>query len=152
MGLRQQLAEAMKTALKAKETKRLSAIRLMLAAIQERDVAARTQDISDEEILSVLTKMVKQREESATTYANANRPELAQSERDEIGVIREFLPKAMDEGQAQAAVAAVIAETQASSMKDMGKVMAALKERYAGQMDFAKASAAVKALLSAPKT
>jgi uncharacterized protein YqeY len=138
----------MKAALKAREAKRLSAIRLMLAAIQERDVAARTQDISDDEILSVLAKMVKQREEAAATYDGASRPELAAGERDEIVVIREFLPKQMGAEEAKAAAQSLIAELGASSMKDMGKVMAALKERYAGQMDFGKASAMVKDLLA----
>ena len=151
MGLRQQLNEAMKTALKAKETKRLSAIRLILAAIQERDVAARTQDISDEEIRTVLAKMVKQREESAATYDGAGRPELAAGERGEIVVIREFMPKPMGGDEAKAAIAAAIAAVGAASMKDMGKVMAVLRERYAGQMDFAMASAAVKEALSVPK-
>jgi uncharacterized protein YqeY len=151
MGLRQQLNEAMKTALKAKETKRLSAIRLILAAIQERDVAARTQDISDEEIRTVLAKMVKQREESAATYDGAGRPELAAGERGEIVVIREFMPKPMGADEAKAAIATAIAAVGAASMKDMGKVMAVLKERYAGQMDFATASAAVKEALSVPK-
>jgi uncharacterized protein YqeY len=151
MGLRQQLNEAMKTALKAKETKRLSAIRLILAAIQERDVAARTQDISDEEIRTVLAKMVKQREESAATYDGAGRPELAAGERGEIVVIREFMPKPMGADEAKAAIATAIAAVGAASMKDMGKVMAVLKDRYAGQMDFATASAAVKEALSVPK-
>ena len=146
MGLRATLTDAMKAALKAKDTKRLSAVRLILAAIQERDVAARTQDISDDEILGLLAKMVKQREESA------GRPELAEGERGEIAVIREFMPKQMDANEAKAAIASVIAETGASSMKDMGKVMAALKERYAGTMDFGKASATVKELLATPKT
>jgi uncharacterized protein YqeY len=148
MGLRQQLSEAMKAALKAKEAKRLSAIRLMLAAIQEKDVAARTQDISDEEILSVLAKMVKQREESAAMYDGANRPELAVKEREEIAVIREFQPQQMGAEEAKAAAQGVIAELNAASPKDIGKVMAALKERYAGRMDFGKASGLVKELLT----
>jgi uncharacterized protein len=151
MGLRQQLTDAMKTALKAKQAQRLSAIRLMLAAIQERDVAARTQDISDDEIVSLLAKMVKQREEAAATYEGAGRPELAAKERDEIAVIREFQPKQMSAEEAKAAVAKVVAELGAASIKDMGKVMAALKERYAGQMDFGKASGMVKDALTAPK-
>jgi uncharacterized protein YqeY len=151
MGLRQQLSDAMKAALKAKETQRLSAIRLILAAIQEKDVAARTQDISDDEILSLLARMVKQREESAATYDGANRPELAAKERDEIAVIREFLPQQMAPDEAKAAAQGVIAELGASSPKDMGKVMAALKERYAGRMDFGKASGLVKELLATPK-
>jgi uncharacterized protein YqeY len=148
MGLRQQLTEAMKAALKAKEAKRLSAIRLMLAAIQEKDVAARTQDISDDEIVSLLAKMVKQREESAVMYDGANRPELAVKEREEIAVIREFQPQQMGAEEAKAAAQGVIAELNAASPKDMGKVMAALKERYAGRMDFGKASGLVKELLT----
>ena len=148
MGLRQQLNEAMKAALKAKDTKRLSAVRLILAAIQEKDVAARTQDISDDEILAVMAKMVKQREEAAATYEGAGRAELAAGERHEITVIRDFLPKQMGADEAKAAVQTVIAELGAGSIKDMGKVMAALKERYAGQMDFAKASATVKEALT----
>jgi hypothetical protein len=152
LGLRQQLSEAMKTALKAKETKRLSAIRLMLAAIQSQGIAVKNENLSDEEILGVLAKMIKQREDSAATYDQGGRPELAAGERDEIVVIREFMPKQMGEGDAKAAIAAVIADVGATSMKDMGKVMAALKERYAGQMDFGKGSATVKELLATPKT
>jgi uncharacterized protein len=148
MGLRQQLTEAMKAALKARETNRLSAIRLILAGIQERDVAARTQDISEDEILSLLAKMVKQREESAATYEGAGRPELAAKERDEIAVIREFQPKQMGADEAKAAVQKLVSELGAASIKDMGKVMAALKERYAGQMDFGKASGMVKEALT----
>jgi hypothetical protein len=93
--------------------------------------------------------MIKQREESATTYDSGNRPELAQAEREEIGIIQEFLPKQMSEAEVGAAAKAVIAEIGATSMKDMGKVIGALKERYAGQMDFAKASGLVKGLLTA---
>ena len=124
-------------------------------ALKDRDIAGRTAEsregISDDEILSLLAKLIKQREDSIALYEKGGRPELAAAERDEIAVIREFMPKQMDEAEAKAAIAAVIAETGAASMKDMGRVMAVLKERFAGKMDFAKASAAVKELLSAPK-
>jgi uncharacterized protein len=150
MALRERLTEHMKLAMKAKDARRLSAIRLMLAAIQQQDIATRS-DISDDDVLTVLARMIKQREESAATYDSGGRPELAQGERDEIVVIREFMPKQMSADETSAAVKEAISATGAASMKDMGKVMAALKERYAGQMDFAKASAAVKDLLSPPK-
>jgi uncharacterized protein YqeY len=151
MALRERLSEAMKAAMKAKETKRLSAVRLMLAAIQQQEIQTKQASISDEETLTVLARMIKQREESAATYDSGGRPELAQGERDEITVIREFMPQQLGADQIAAAAKETIAATGASSMKDMGKVMAALKERYSGQMDFAKASAQVKELLSSPK-
>jgi uncharacterized protein len=150
MALRERLTEQMKLAMKAKNAPRLSAIRLMLDAVQKQDIATRS-DISDDDVLTVLARMIKQREESAATYDSGGRPELAQGERDEIVVIREFMPKQMSADETSAAVKEAIATTGAASMKDMGKVMAALKERYAGQMDFAKASAAVKDLLTPPK-
>ena len=137
--------------MRAKNAPRLSAIRLMLAGIQQQDIATRS-DISDDDVLTVLARMIKQREESAATYDTGGRPELAKAERDEIVVIREFMPKQMSADEAKEAVKAAIAVSGAASMTDMGKVMAALKERYAGQMDFAKASATVKDLLSAPKS
>jgi hypothetical protein len=151
MGLRERFTEAMKAAMRAKDAPRLSAIRMMLAAVQQQDIATKS-DISDDDVLTVLARMIKQREESAATYDTGNRPELAKAERDEIIVIREFMPKQMSADETGEAVTAAIASTGAASMKDMGKVMAALKERHAGQMDFAKASAAVKDLLSAPKS
>jgi hypothetical protein len=155
MGLRDTFNTALKEAMKASDRKRTGTLRLVLAALKERDIAGRTEDsregISDDEILSLLAKLVKQREDSIALYEKGGRPELAAAEREEIAVIREFMPKQMDETEAKAAIAAVIAELGAASMKDMGKVMAALKERFAGKMDFAKASAAVKELLSAPK-
>ena len=150
MALKQRITEAMKAALKAKETKRLSAVRLMLAAIQQQEIVAKN-TISDDEILTVLARMIKQREESAATYDTGGRPELAQGERDEIVVIREFMPQQLGAEETAKAVKETIAAVGAASMKDMGKVMAALKERYSGQMDFAKASAQVKEQLSAPK-
>jgi|SRR5580692_2201529 uncharacterized protein YqeY len=155
MALRERLNESMKDAMRAKDQRRLGTIRLMLAALKDRDIANRTEDsregISDDEILTLLAKMIKQREESAETYDKGGRPELASAERGEIEIIREFMPQQMEADEAKAAASAVIAELGAASMKDMGRVMAALKERYAGQMDFAKASATVKGLLSAPK-
>jgi uncharacterized protein YqeY len=152
MSLRAQLTDAMKEAMKAKDTKRLATVRLMLAALKDRDIAARSETnkelVGDDDILTLLAKMIKQREESATAFDAGNRPELAANERDEIAVIRTFMPAQMDEAAMQDAVAKTIAETGAASIKDMGKVMAALKERYAGQMDFSKASAATKDALS----
>jgi uncharacterized protein YqeY len=152
MSLRPQLTDAMKEAMKAKDTKRLSTVRLILAALKDRDIAARSETnkdlVSDDDILTLLAKMIKQREESATAFDAGNRPELAANERDEIAVIRTFMPAQMDEAAMKDAVAKVIAESGAASIKDMGKVMAVLKERYAGQMDFSKASAATKDALS----
>ena len=150
MGLRQRLTDEMKAAMKAKAARRLSTIRLMMDAVQKQDIATKT-DISDDEVLTVLARMIKQREESAATYDTGGRPELAQGERDEIVIIREFMPKQMSEEESREAVKGAIAAVGAASMKDMGKVMAALKERYTGQMDFGKASALVKELLTPPK-
>jgi uncharacterized protein YqeY len=151
MGLRERFTEEMKAAMRAKNAPRLSTIRLMLDAVQKQEIATRS-DISDDDVLTVLARMIKQREESAATYDTGGRPELAKAEREEIVVIREFMPKQMSADEAEEAVKAAIAASGAASMKDMGKVMAALKERYAGQIDFAKASATVKDLLSAPKS
>ena len=152
MSLRQQLNDAMKEAMKAKDAKRLSTLRLVLAALKDRDIAARTETsrdlLGDDEILSLLAKMIKQREESAVAYDAGKRPELAAGEREEIAIIRSFMPAQMDEAGVEQAAKSVIAELGASSIKDMGKVMAAMKERYAGQMDFARASAIVKARLT----
>jgi len=155
MSLRQKLNDAMKEAMKAKDAKRLATLRLVLAALKDRDIAARTETsrdlLGDDEILSLLAKMIKQRDESATAFDAGNRPELAAGEREEIAIIRSFMPAQMDEAGVQQAAEAIIAELGATSIKDMGKVMAAMKERYAGQMDFARASALVKESLSAPK-
>lgn len=152
MGLRDQLNDSLKTAMKAKDQPRVSTLRMVLAAVKDKDIANRTADsregISDDDLLGLLSKMVKQREESAAAYDAGNRPELAAGERAEIAIIRDFMPKQMDEAAAKAAVEKAIAETGAAAMKDMGKVMALLKERHAGEMDFAKASATAKALLS----
>ncbi len=147
MGLRERFTEEMKAAMRAKEARRLSTIRLMMDAVQKQEIASKA-NISDDEVLTVLARMIKQREESAATYENGGRPELAQAERDEITVIREFMPKQMSADESREAVKAAIAATGAASVKDMGKVMAALKERYTGQMDFGKASGLVKELLT----
>jgi uncharacterized protein YqeY len=152
MSLRAQLTDAMKEAMKAKDAKRLGTVRLILAALKDRDIAARSETsrdlLGDDEILSLLAKMIKQREESATAYDAGNRPELATGEREEIAIIRSFMPAQMDDAAMKETVQKTIAELGAASIKDMGKVMAALKERYAGQMDFSKASAATKDALS----
>jgi hypothetical protein len=126
-------------------------LRLVSAAIKDRDIAARTagkEQATDAELLDLLAKMIKQREESEKIYADAGRAELARQEVEEIAIIREYLPKQLSEKDMQAAIAGAIANTGATSVKDMGKVMAELKARYAGQMDFSKASALVKAKLS----
>ncbi|MBS0281243.1 MAG: GatB/YqeY domain-containing protein [Proteobacteria bacterium] len=155
MSLRQQLNDAMKEAMKAKDAKRLATLRLVLAALKDKDIAARTETsrdlLGDDEILSLLAKMIKQRDESAAAFDAGNRPELAAGEREEIAIIRSFMPAQMDEAGVQQAAQTIIAELGATSIKDMGKVMAAMKERYAGQMDFARASAVIKTALSAPK-
>ena len=155
MSLRQQLNDAMKEAMKSKDAKRLATVRLVLAALKDKDIAARSETsrelLGDDEILSLMAKMIKQREESALAYDAGNRPELAAGEREEIAIIRSFMPAQMDEAGVKQAAQSVIAELGATSIKDMGKVMAAMKERYAGQMDFARASAVVKEKLSTPK-
>ena len=146
--LRQQFNEALKAAMLAKESRAVSTIRLIAAALKDRDIAARpsgNQDgIGDADILSMLQGMIKQRRESIALYEKGNRPDLVKQESEEIAVIERFLPKQMDESAAVAAIGAVIKEIGASSVKDMGRVMAELKTRHAGQMDFAKASALVK--------
>jgi uncharacterized protein YqeY len=152
MALREKLTEAMKDAMKAKDAKRLATVRLMLAALKDKDIAARSETsrelLGDDEILSLLAKMIKQREESAAVYLQGGRPELADNEKAEIVIIRQFMPRQMEEADARAAIAAIIAELGAASVKDMGKVMGALKERYAGRMDFGKASGQVKDALT----
>ena len=140
--------------MKAKDQRRVSTLRLVLAALKDRDIANRSEatreGIGDDEILSLLAKMIKQREESAAAFEAGGRPELAASEREEIMIIREFQPAQMSDTDTRSAVAAAIAETGASAARDMGKVMATLKAHHAGRMDFAKASAIARDLL-APK-
>ena len=146
--MQEQFSEALKAAVKNQDKVRISTLRLITAAIKDRDIAARTADnrdgVSDDEILEILAKMVKQRQESAATYEQAGRLELAEQERSEIIVIEEFMPRQLDEEEMAAAVTAVIEAQAASSLKNMGKVMGALKSQYAGQMDFGKAGALVK--------
>jgi uncharacterized protein YqeY len=140
----------LKDALKAGDKRRISTIRLMQAAIKDRDIAARGAGkgpVNDEEIMQILAKMVKQREESAKIYEEANRLELAEQEREEIAVIRSFLPQQIDDDQVRQLCAKVIADVGADGLRDMGKCMAALKEQYPGRMDFSKASGVVKTLL-----
>jgi uncharacterized protein YqeY len=155
--VRDTITEAVKTAMKSGDKRRLSTLRLVQAAIKDRDIAARVdakgrstgQDKIDEgELLQLLQKMIKQRRESARVYADAGRAELAEQEELEIEIIEEYLPKQMSEAEVATAVSTVIAELGAAGLKDMGRTMATLKERYAGQMDFGKASSVVKATLS----
>ena len=155
--MREQIMDAVKTAMKSGDKRRLSTLRLIQAAIQDRDIAARVDSkgqstghdkIGDAELLQLLQKMIKQRRESAKMYTDAGRTELADQEEAEILIIEEYLPKQMSEDEVAAAVSAVVKELGAASLKDMGRTMAALKERYAGQMDFGKASGVVKACLS----
>jgi uncharacterized protein YqeY len=148
--MRETITAALKHATKAQDKRRMSTLRLVSAAIKDRDIAARTAgktEATDAELLELFAKMIKQREESQKIYADAGRAELAKQESEEIAIIREFLPKQLSEKEMEKAIAAAIAETGAASVKDMGKVMAALKARYAGQMDFAHASALVKTKL-----
>ena len=148
--MRDRLRAETNAAMKAQNKPRLSALRLISAALQERDIAAKAA-IPDQDIPALLQKMIKQRRELHAIYEKAGRTEQAQQEATEIAVIEEFLPKQMGEAEARAAIAAVVKEVGASSPKEMGKVMAALKERYAGQMDFGKASGLVKELLGPAK-
>ncbi len=148
--MREKIAEEVKNAMKARDGERLPTLRLIQAAIKDRDIANRgagKEAASDDDILQILAKMVKQREESAKAFEDGGRPELAAKERAEIKVLREFQPAQMDEAGVEAAARAAIAETGAASAKDMGRVMAVLKEKYAGRMDFSRASAVVKGLL-----
>lgn len=147
--LREQIDTALKTAMKAGDAKlRVATLRLVNAAIKDRDIAARSEDrcegVTDEEILAILTKMVKQREESAKAFEDGGRPELAEQERAEIAVIRDFLPRQLSEDEIKSAVREVIREYDACGLKDMGRCMGALKERFNGAMDFGKAGKLMK--------
>jgi uncharacterized protein YqeY len=149
--LREQINDAMKSAMKSQDKLRLSTLRLINAAIKNADIEARgagRDALPDGDILSLLQKLIKQRQESVELYDRGGRAELAAQERDEIAIISGFLPKQLSEAEAKEAIAGAIRETGAASVKDMGKVIAALKARYAGRMDFAKASALVKGMLS----
>jgi uncharacterized protein YqeY len=151
MALRGELSESLKTAMKAKQEREVATLRMVLAGLKDRDIDARTKGktdgIGDDEILQMMQNMIRQRRDSIELYRKGGRQELVDQESAEIAIIERFLPKQMDDAAVEAAAKAAIAEAGAASIKDMGKVMAALKQRYAGQMDFAKAGAAVKKLL-----
>jgi uncharacterized protein YqeY len=153
MELRAKVTAAVKQAMKNKEQSRLSTLRLINAAIKDRDIAARAQGndegVDEAEVLSILGKMVKQRRESAKTYEEGGRLDLAEREVAEIEVIEEFLPKALSDDEVTAAIADAIAEVGAESIRDMGRVMGVLKGKYTGQIDFGAAGAMVKEQLSA---
>ncbi len=146
--LRERFAADLKDALRAKDALRVSTLRLILAAVKDRDIAARTGDnsagVPEAEVAAILDRMVRQRLESARIYEEGGRVDLAETERAEVKIIKGYLPKQMSEDEVKAAVARAIADTHAASIRDMGKVMAELKTRHAGKMDFARASAVVK--------
>ena len=148
MTLRDSITESTKDAMRSKDSLRVSTLRLVSAAIKDRDIAARSEDrcggIEEPEILSLLAKMVKQREESAKTYEDNGRPELAERERSEIEIVREFMPKALSEAEMEEAIVAIVEESGATGLKDMGKIMGRLKTDFAGRLDMGKAGAIVK--------
>jgi uncharacterized protein len=149
--LRDDINDALKAAMKARDERRVSTLRLVNSALKNADIEARGQGkgpLGDEELLGLLQKMIRQRQESVELYEKGGRPELARQERDEIAIIAAYLPRALSEDDMKAAIAEAIAETGAAGMKDMGKVVGALKAKYAGRMDFAKAAALIKAILS----
>jgi len=150
--LRNTLSEALKDAMRSQDKIAISTLRLVLAALKDRDIAARaygnSTDLGDVEILSMLETMVKQRRESIEMYETGGRQELAQQERDEIAIIKRFMPKQLNDGEIETAVMTAIAEVGADSLKQMGKVMASLRQNYAGQMDFGKAGAIAKQKLA----
>ena len=148
--LRERLTTEMKEAMKAGDKRKLGTVRLIQAALKDKDIELRGAGkgpASDDEILAVMQKMIKQRQESLAIYEQGGRPELAAQEREEAEVIQSFLPKQIEEAEVRAAIEAAIAETGAASMKDMGKVVGALRGKYAGRMDFGRASGLVKELL-----
>jgi uncharacterized protein YqeY len=151
MSLRDQISTDLKDAMRAKDAVRLSTLRLIQAAVKDRDIAARAADRCDgcghAEIQAILQKLVKQREESADTYESAGRLDLAERERQEAEIVREYLPEPMDDGEIAKAALHVVDELDASGLKDMGRCMGALKERYSGRMDFSVAGQEVKTLL-----
>ena len=152
MSLRAQIDEALKQAMKAGDKRRVSTLRLMNSAIKDKDILSRTDGHAsaltpDAGLVDLFAKMVKQRQESTAAYEQGGRPELAQAEREEIAIIQSYMPKQLSDDDAKAAIAAIIKAVGAASVKDMGKVMAELKAKHAGQMDMAKAGAIVKGLL-----
>ena len=150
--LRQKLTDALKMAMKARDQRAVSTLRMVLAQLKDRDIAARPSGnatgIGESEIVDMLHKMVKQRQESIVLYKQGKRADLVQQEEEEIAVIERFMPKQLDEAETTAAIASAISEAGAQSIKDMGKVMALLKERFAGRMDFARAGPLVKQRLT----
>lgn len=146
--LRARLSDALKDSMRAKEERKVGTIRLVLAAMKSKDIEARpsgnAEGIGDPEILQMMNGMIKQRRESIEMYEKGNRPELAKQEAEEIEIIQSFMPKQMDEGEVVAAIKDAVAQSGAASVKDMGKVMAVLKEKYTGKMDFSKVSGVVK--------
>lgn len=148
--MREELANALNEAIKSKDKRRVCTLRLIHAAIKDRDIANRgvgKDPVSEDDIRTILAKMVKQREESATIYEDGNRLDLAEQEREEIAIIRSFLPQQLDEAKVKNACEQVINEIGADGLRDMGKCMSTLKQRFAGQMDFGKASGIVKEML-----
>jgi uncharacterized protein len=152
-GLRALFAEGLKDAMRQKDQRRTSTLRLILAAIKDRDIAARSEDrmdgVTDDEILQILQKMIKQRNESMQQYEAGGRIDLVEQEREERSIIEAYLPKQLSADEVKAAAKTVIADLGAAGLKDMGRTMNELKARYAGRMDFSKASAVVKELLTA---
>ena len=150
--MRDILDKSLKDAMRARDAQKISTIRLINAAIKDRDIAIRSEDnlegVSDEEILSILSKMIKQRKESAKQYEEGGRLELAQQEFEEIEIIENFLPRQLDLNETEQIVKEIILEINANSLRDMGKVMSLLKENYSGKMDFGKAGVVAKELLS----
>jgi len=151
MDLRTRVTDAIKDAMRAKETDRLSTLRLINAAIKDKDISLRSDGddraLEDSDVLAILGRMVKQRQESARAYEEGGRLELAEKERTEISVIETFLPKQLDEAETDAAISDAIASVGAESLRDMGKVMGELKSKFTGQMDFGKVGPMVKAKL-----
>lgn len=148
--MRDKLALSLNEALKARDARKVSTIRLINAAIKDRDIANRgagKDPVSEDDVMMILAKMIKQREESARIYEDAARLELAQQEREEIEIIKTFLPEQLSEDEVEHACSSVVQETGANGLRDMGKCMGVLKERYSGQMDFSKASGKLKTLL-----
>jgi uncharacterized protein YqeY len=149
--LREQLNNALKEAMRAKDSRAVATVRLILAALKDRDIAAREKGVMDgvgeDEVLAMLQTMIKQRQESIRLYEQGGRCELAEQEQEEIDVIRRFMPTPIEGAELETAVQTTIKEIGASNLKDMGRTMAALKERYPGRMDFSKASGIVRASL-----
>lgn len=151
MGLRERIGSGLKEAMREKDATRLSTLRLINAAIKDQDIAARargeTEGVGEADVLAILAKMVRQRQESARAYEEGGRLELAEKEQAEIAVIEDFLPRRLSEAEVEAAITSAIAETGATGLRDMGRVMGVLKGRHAGQMDFGAVGPMVKARL-----